>query len=1191
MNYFSFGKKPGVPPCVNAVNKLLLTMKLTIFLLLVLVTAVQAESVAQNVTIFLKNASIRDVFKEITKQTDYHFLYTSDIVRFSRPVNIDVKNAPVHEVLSKITAEQQMKFKVVAGTISVGFEPQFLSSLSNRGTKLGSRNIAPRVKTVQEDIPISGIVLDENGQGLAEASVSVKGRGTIGTKTDASGRFSLAVPRNATLIISYVGYQPHEVAVQEGEEVSVSLVLAESDLGEVVVTALGITRERRSLGYSAQSVTGEDVSTVNSGNITNALSGKVAGVQIRRNTNMGGSTNIVIRGYGSLTGNNQALFVVDGVPIDNSSPNTGDNSFDFGNMASDINPDDIESINVLKGAAATALYGSRAANGAVIITTKKGSKSGKANIRISSGVDIGSIDRSTFPKFQNKYGAGIGPVYGPNSDSYFNQQDIDGDGVLDLVVPFTASASMGAPFDPNLDVFQWHAIDPESPKYMQKTPWVAATNGPITFFEKPVTYTNNLSIDGGSETSSYRFSYSNFIHSDLMPNSRLKRHNFSLNMSHQIMEKLTVSGSANYINAQSKGRTEAGSGTSFTNPLATFRNYWQTNIDVKEMGDMYFKTGRNVKPYYGGTTDNIYYVIYESFQSDARSRFFGNASLNYKFNDWLNAEGRISADTYSYIQEDRRNDMTRVPARYSNYTSTFMETNYDLMLNFNKYFSDKFNINGVLGTNIRRNRYQSVFNTTNNGLIVEKLFAISNSLNTPPPAVEELRRIGVDGYYGMLSLGYNQLLYLDITGRADQSSTLPKGNDTYFYPSVATSFIFSELINSDVLSFGKLRLNYARVGSDAPFSSLLDVLIKPVPYGATQLYSVNNTKRNPDLKPESTESWEAGVEASFLNNRLGIDVSVYKTNTRDQIMPVAITSTTGYLNKFVNAGDVENRGVEVFLRGTPIRRDNFEWNINVNWALNRNKVISLFEGVESLQLRAFGAGVTLNAHIGKPYGTWYGTDFIYRNGQRVVNQSNGEYMRTTTTNNLIGNMNPDWNGGILNKFRYKNFNFSFLVDMQHGGDIFSNDMANGTRDGVYDDWTAGLNDLGNPVRNSLADGGGIILPGVTPDGAPNTVRTPINTTNHALGSNRAPQRYFIYDASYIKLREASISYRLPGHLFRNTPVSSIQLSVVGSNLWIIHKNLPYADPEAGVGAGNAYGYQVGVYPTTRNLGFNVQIQF
>ncbi|SEK34426.1 SusC/RagA family TonB-linked outer membrane protein [Parapedobacter koreensis] len=1027
-------------------------------------------------------------------------------------------------------------------------------------------------------------------QAIPSATVQVEGS-NVATQTDDNGSFRLEVPQHATILISSVGYEVYRLTVGSATYYEVELNLESTGLDEVVVTALGISRERKSLGYAAQTIGGEDVSTVNTGNVTNALSGKVAGVQIRRNTNMGGSTNIVIRGYGSLTGNNQALFVVDGVPIDNSSPNTGDNSFDYGNMASDINPDDIASINVLKGAAATALYGSRAANGAVIITTKKGATAERASIRISSGVNFGSIDRSTFPKFQTKYGAGIGPVYGANGSSYFNEQDIDGDGTVDLVVPFTATASMGAPFDPDLLVFQWHAMDPESPKYMQKTPWVPAENGPITFFENPLTYTNNASLEGGSANGTYRLSYSNYLHSDLMPNSRLKRHNFSLNVSHKLLDKLTASGSANYINAQSKGRTEAGSGASFTNPLATFRNYWQTNIDVKEMGDMYFRTGRNVRPFYGGTTDNLYYVIYESFQSDERNRLFGNMSLKYEINDWLNIEGRVATDLYSYIQEDRRNNMTRVPARYTNYTSNFIETNYDLMLNFNKDLSTKFNLNGVLGTNIRRSKFQSVFNTTNNGLIVEKLFAISNSLNTPPPTEEVLRRIGVNGYFGLLSMGYNSMFYLDVTGRVDQSSTLPESNNTYFYPSIATSFIFSELMQSDVLSFGKFRLNYAKVGSDAQANSLVDVLTKPVPFGSVQLYTINDTKRNPELRPESTESWEAGIETSFLNNRLGLDVSLYKTNTRDQIMPVAVTSTTSYLSKFVNAGDVENKGIEVFLKGTPLKRERLQWDVNVNWALNRNKVISLFEGVESLQLRSFGAGVTLNAHVGRPYGTWYGTDYIYLDGQRVVNQTNGEYLRTTTTNNLIGNMNPSWNGGVLNKIRYKDFNLSFLVDVQKGGDIFSNDMANGLRDGVYDDWTVGLNDLGNPIRNSLADGGGIILPGVDENGNPNTVRTPINTTNHALGSNRAPQKYFIFDASYIKLREVSLSYRLPGGIFRSTPIESIDLSLIGSNLWIIHKNLPYADPEAGVGSGNAYGYQVGVYPTTRTIGFNIQVQF
>ncbi len=1035
---------------------------------------------------------------------------------------------------------------------------------------------------------VTGTVKD-NSKPLAGASVKVEGT-TAGTQTDESGNFRISAAPKAVLIISSVGYETQRITL--GDQLSYTVVLVEqaTKLDDVVVTAMGISREKKSLGYASQSVSGADLNVVRTDNIANELSGKVSGVQVRRNTNMGGSTNIVIRGYSSLSGDNQALFVVDGVPVDNSNTNTRDNGFDFGNMAADINPDDVETVNVLKGAAATALYGSRAANGAIVITTKKGSKGGKSTITINSGIIFSTIDKSTFPTYQTQYGAGTGKVYGPNGNGYFNMSDVDGNGTMDLVAPYAATASFGAPFDPSLMVFQWNSVDPASPKYKQATPWVNGANGPITFFETPVTYNNNVSVEGSSEKGNYRVSYSNFSYKGLIPNSTLKRNNISVNSTYKLNDKLSVSTNINFINSKTKGRAEVGSGTSFTNYLATFRNYWQTNIDLAEVRDIYFLTRRDVTPFVGGTTDNPYYVAYETLESDTRNRFFGNVSLKYDILKWLNVEGRVSLDNYNYIQEDRRNNMIRVPARYSIYSSNYSEMNYDLMVNVRKNIGKDFNITGVAGINIRRNFLQSVFNTTNGGLIVDKLFSIANSKGVPPAAEEAYTKIGVDGYYGLVSLGYRNMLFLDLTGRADHSSTLPPDNSTYFYPSIATSFVFSELLNIDVISFGKLRLNYAQVGSSAPANSLTDILNKPTPFGTTQLYSVNPTKRNSALKPENTASIETGLEMYFFKRRLGIDISLYKTNTKDQIMPVAVSSASGYTSKYVNAGEIENKGIELTLTGSPLREADFGWDIAVNWALNKNKVIALEQGIENLQIGSFGAGVSLNARVGDPYGIWYGTDFIYVNGQREIDQTTGEYKRTTSTNNVIGNMNAEWNGGINNKLRYKNFNLSFLIDIQKGGDIFSNDMANGVRDGLYDN-TVGLNDLGNPMRNSLADGGGIVLQGVDASGKPNTVRTRFDYIGHALGSNKAPQALFMYDASYVKLREVALSYNFPFRMIEKIKIKALQISLVGSNLWIIDKNMPYADPEAGLGAGNVTGYQVGVFPATKNYGFNVKIQF
>lgn len=1044
--------------------------------------------------------------------------------------------------------------------------------------------------TYAQQLTITGTVKDEEGIPLIGVNVLVKGT-SKGAQTDFDGNYSVAASNGDVLVFSYVGFKTTEQIVGNNTEINLVLLADAALLEEVVVTALGISREKKSLGYATQEVSGEELDKANRGNLTNAMSGKVAGVQIRRNTSLGGSSNVIIRGNTSLTGSNQPLYVIDGVPVDNSNYSSGTDSYDYGDAASDINPDDIESLNVLKGAAATALYGSRAANGAIVIVTKKGSGKSGLGIMVNSGVTFGYIDKSTFPEFQTEYGSGYGKVNGPQGDSYFNLKDMNGDGILDQVAPFSQYGGFGAAYDPNLLIYQWGSVYPESPNYMKPTPWVAPENGPIELFRNPVTLSNSIALTGSKDGSTFRFSYSKFSQQGIVPNSDLIRDNLSLNSSIGLSDKLTVSASANYSITKVQGRAEIGSGGSYSNIMANVRQFWQPNIDFKELKNLYESTSKNLSQFPGGTIDNPFYVFDQNKQSDVRNRFIGNAALEYKILSWLDVVGKVSIDTYSYLQEEKQNTLLRIPAHYNKRNNFFQEINYDLMLNYNKNISDKFNISGVLGANVRRNSFISTYNATNGGLIVDGLYAISNSLLTPPPAVERETEIGVNGFYGLVSLGYNNLLYLDVTGRNDISSTLPKGGNSFFYPSIATSFIFSNLFSSDVLSFGKLRLNYAEVGNGAPALSLLDVLEKPIPFGTHQVYSVNRTKNNSALKPENTKSLEAGIETFFFGRRLGANVSVYKTNTENQIMPVVISPAAGYSRMFVNAGEVENKGIEVLLTGTPISINDFKWNVTLNWATNKSKIVSLYEGVENLQLFSGGDyNTTLNARVGQPYGMWYGSDFEYVNGQRVVNQTTGAYMKTASSDHIIGKMLPDWNGGINNSFTYGNFNLSFLIDIQKGGDVFSGDMARGTRNGLYTN-TTGYNELGNLVRTPIANGGGLLLPGVAPDGSPNTVRTEMLDRNHALGHPNAPSAMYIYDASYVKLREVVLSYKMPSSILKGTSIREVDFSLVGSNLWIIHKNLPYADPEAGLISGNVQGFQQGVYPATRDIGFNIKLQF
>ena len=1058
---------------------------------------------------------------------------------------------------------------------------------------------------------VTGTVKDDTGAPVPFATITETGTQNA-TTADANGSFTFTTRGTGSLTVTATGFTA-ETLSPSGNTASVVLTRNASELSAVVVTALGIQRSRNSLPYAAQQVTGESVSTTRSANAASALSGKVSGVEIRQGNGIGGSTNIVIRGTKSLTNSNQALFVIDGVPVDNSNTNSGNTTtgrggYDYGNAAADINPDEIESITVLKGAAATALYGSRAGNGVIMITTKKGRKG--LGITINSGVTFGSIDKSTYAKYQNQYGAGYATsgYGGPAPNGGFFYFDVDGDGVKDLVVPTTEDASYGQAFDPNLMVYHWDAFPASSPNYHKKRPWVAAQHTPVAFYENSVSTNNNVNLSGGNDKGTFFMGYTRNDEKGILPNSNVTKNLFNFNSTYNLTDRLSATGSINFSKVDGKGRY--GTGYDDWNVNQNFRQWYQTNMDVLEQKDAYFRTRQNIswnwadpsdeenlKPIY---TDNPYFTRYENYETDSRSRYFGYASLNYKFTDWFNVTGRISLDSYDEIQEERSAVGSLSTPSYSRYNRSFRETNYDLMGNFDKDLTEDINLKGVLGTNIRRTEVNSIYAITNGGLIVPGLYAISNSVNPINAPSENSSKVGVDGYFAGVTLGYQDMLFLDGTFRRDISSTLPEKTNAYNYFSVSGGYVFSKHLPSlEWLSYGKLRANYAEVGNSAPFGSIMDVYDKPNPFGGAILFSLPSTKNNSDLRPERTFSKEIGIELAFLKSRLGLDVTYYITNTRDQLIPVNVSSSTGYSSTFLNAGDVQNKGVEVSLYATPVKTRDFSWDIRVNWTKNNNKVVALFGESKNLPLGNFQGGVSLNAPLNEPYGQLWGRTWVIdeATGQRVVG-ANGRYVMTTTTNNKIGNINPDWIGGVSNTLKYKDLSLSFLVDVRQGGDVFSLDMYYGLATGIYPE-SAKLNDLGNPSRdpvlldangNALPNSGGIIVPGVTADGKPNTKRVANGFGTYGYSYN--PQANFVYDASYVKLREVALTYSLPESIFKNQKIfQGADVSVFGRNLWIIHKNMPYSDPEENLSAGNIQGYQSGAYPTTRTIGVNLKLKF
>lgn len=1075
---------------------------------------------------------------------------------------------------------------------------------------------------------VTGSVTDA-ATGEPLPSVSVKEKGTSNAAiTNFDGNYTIKAGKGAVLVFSSMGYASQEVSVT-GTTMNVALAISASKLDEVVVTALGISRDKKSVGYAIQEVGGAEVNKVKDANFMSSLSGKVAGVNIRQSGTMGGSANVVIRGYKSLTGNNQALFVVDGIPISNQITNTGNQQtgrggYDYGNAAMDINPEDIDKVSVLKGAAATALYGARAANGVILITTKKGTKRNGLGVSVTSGYTVGSVNPDTYVRYQNRYGEGYGAYYGPDTiagyptNGYMVAYDVDGDGIDDPCTPTTEDASFGLAFDPNFMVYTWESLYPELSTYGQKSPHVAGANNPLYFFEQSANINNSVAIDGGNDNGSFRLSATQFSTKGIVPGSSLKRNNFSFTGSLKASDKLTVSTTAQFI--QQAGRGRYGTGYDSRNPNQSFRQWFNVGVDMAKQKEAYELTGKNItwNPFgygYGddATTpiffDNPYFSVLENYQTDQRNRLIGNMMANYKINDWLDFMGRASIDTYSELQEERTAfGSVEIPG-YIRRNRNVTETNIDMILSANKVFgsNDEFSFSGRLGSNIRRNSVEAISASTNGGLVVPGVYALSNSLNTPNAPGETAYQIGVNGLFAAASLGYKNFLYVDLTGRQDVSSTLPADGNTFFYPSATMSLVFSELIDVDAISFGKVRLNYAEVGADAPAQALADAYNMGTAFGSTSLASAPSTSNNAGLLPESTVSTEAGLEMMFLNNRVGFDVSVYDQTSFNQIMPAKVSSTSGTIYKYVNAGEINNKGIELSLSATPIQAGDFEWNTNLNWTKNTNMVVSLFEGAENLQLASVQGGITIEARPGQAYGVIYGTTHVRdAEGRPVVYDMPAQYggvRYLVGDKDVIGNINPDWYAGWNNSFRFKNWTASVLLDMQMGGNFFSLDTYYGYATGVYD-FTAGDNDLGNPVRDLAIDGGGYKInnvaywDGSTVDGDGNPsgfvvgdYYADMHYYGNALGYARNAREYHVWDASFIKLREVALNYSVPSSYLGSTGIKGLDVALTGRNLAILWKNNPYSDPEAGLSAGNVQGYQSGAYPAVREVGVNVKLKF
>ena len=1064
------------------------------------------------------------------------------------------------------------------------------------------------VNLLQAQQKVTGVITSsEDGSPIPGVNVVVKDQPTIGTATDIEGRYTLTVPSGANvLLFTSIGMEDKEVEINGQSEINLTMEPAFLTVDEVVVTALGISREKKALGYSVQEVGGEEITQAQQSDALSALQGRVAGVQIRSSTNMGGSNKVTIRGATSITGNNSPLIVVDGVPLDNSSYNStstqsGGGGIDYGNMMNDVPTNEIASISVLKGAAA-ALYGSRAANGVILITTKS-AKQGKESFSIDVSSSVDFEEKYLIPNMQTKYGGGATISGTPDG---FEQVNINGTDYN--IVQYQVDESWGPRYD-NQQVLHWDAFDQESypEQYLQPRAWQTPDNDVLDFWELGVVYKNNIGISKAGRNYGLRFSYGNQTGTGTMPNSEMLKNSVKVSGNANLTEKLSVNGSMNFVTQYMKGRPTVGYADNSVGQK--FFQWGQRQLDYERLKDYKNDDGTqrtwnrkawdNPTPQYA---DNPYWSVYENYPEDERDRFYGNFSASYQITDALSASGAVYGDTYTFYVRERSAIGSQATSYYSENVRNRSEYNYEGRLSFDKQFGD-IRISSVGGGNIRNVRYDSNYGSTSGGLVVPGIFSVLNS-NGSPVVNDYTEEKQVNSLFLQGAVSYGGYLNVDASIRNDWSSTLPEDENSYFYYGVSGSFVFSELIELAYLDLGKVRLGHTQVGNDTdPYNVKTTFAYNTNgTFGDAPRLFISNDLVNANLKPETTTSNEVGLDLVFFGNRIDFSGTYFNKVTTDQILPLEVSKTTGYQTKFINAGKLSSKGFELSLGAVPVRTNDFEWTLRVNFTQTKQLVDELYKGVDAIDIvRAPFGGVFLRASEGDEYGQLWGHDFVYDDDGNKVITSGGNYERTPLK--PLGSVFPDYNIGIRNSLMYKNFDFSALIDIQQGGKFYSLSHMWGMYSGMLEE-SASVNDKGEEIRSPVADDGGIKLDGVTgditwnPDGTYTVDNTAENTTyiegstyskNHYHGRG-TPSAQSVFDADYIKLREVTLGYTLPQEL--TGFVKKVRISVYGRNLLTWGLDQEGFDPEMTVtGSGNIQGIDGGLQAMSRTFGVNLKLQF
>lgn len=1066
--------------------------------------------------------------------------------------------------------------------------------------------------TIKKEIgqfAVHGVVKQNGGTPIPGAQV-LNLNTKQGVAADVNGTFSIKASQGDTIKISAPTFGDQSIPVTGRDSLPITLGPASAgkkQLQEVVVTALGIERNTRAVGYAIENVGGSAVQEAKEVNFVNALQGKVPGLQVSTNTgSMGGSSKIMIRGAKSILGDNNAFVLVDGTPLYNNNNNqagqlNGGGGYDYGSSLQDINPEDIEDISILKGAAATALYGSRGANGVMLITTKK-RPDAPGGIGVTYSLNAQTDQVAILPNYQNQYGGGSNGAFdkiyfNEHPDAFLNEaaatyDDNDGKGRYDLMPQYASDESWGPKLDGQMVRHYWSwDKNKGNPLFGQTAPWSAHPNNVKDFYRTGYTLTNNISMSGTNDKGYFRLSYGNMNQSFVLPNASMNRNNLSFNGGYEVAKGLKAVASVNYVSLRAKARP----GTGFTgpNPTLQFTMYGQRQLDIEQQKRFAYADGSqitwnrtawdNPKPV---SSNGPYWNRYRDYETDGRDRIFGNAGLDYEATKWLTFSGRVFMDSYNSIQEERT-AQDLLTGAYIKRLPTAREMNYQLTANMKFDLTKDLKLSGLLGGNIMHRKWTVTGGQTNGGLILPMVYNLNNSVTTATP-IDEYYEKQINSWFGTASFAYKNYLFLDVTGRADWSSSLLSKNNPYFYPSASASFVFSDLLKEwKWLSFGKLRASASAVGSDTDPYQIYDTYRFLPAFGNLPITQANGTKFNSDLKPERTTEYEGGIALKFLEDRIGIDFTYYQRTTKDQLLPLAVSAATGYSSTFVNGGSVQNKGIEASLSLNPIRLKNgFRWDIVANIARNRNKVLNMDIAQYNTSLNQLIIGtdrrttrVSVVGLVGAPLGTMLGTDYVYNDkGQRIVDE-NGNY-KITDNVKPIGYAYPDFTGGVTNTFSYKGIYLSALIDFQHGGNFFSYTNMYGKISGLLD-VTAD-----NNVRET-----GIIAEGVKEDGTPND-KVLDAKTYFVNNENKTLSKANMYDASYIYLREVKLGYNLPESWYKRLHAQSARISLYGRNLWLMHSNAPNVDPSNILNsASNIVGIEGGALPSLRSFGVNLNVSF